>query len=158
MRVKSDVEYLRQIPLFAGVDAAHLQVLSFSTKRRNFASGRLLFKEGETGSAAFMVIEGTVELFTGRRASRRQVAEAGEGALLGETAMVAGAPYSVSAKAESKVVALEITRKIFFAVADEFPGFAAHVMGALNERLEENLDDLKEIQDRLNSAGSWEAL
>jgi CRP/FNR family cyclic AMP-dependent transcriptional regulator len=158
MRVKSDVEYLRQIPLFAEVDPAHLQVLSFSTQRKKFADGRLLFKEGGKGTAAYMIISGKVDLYTGKRASRHHVAEAAEGALLGETAMVAATPYSLTAKADGKVVALEISRKVFFAVAEEFPGFAAHVMIALNERLEENLEDLKDVQERLNKAGSWSAL
>ncbi len=33
MRVKADVEVLKQIPLFAGCEDAHLQVLAFSSTR-----------------------------------------------------------------------------------------------------------------------------
>ncbi|MGI9481341.1 MAG: Crp/Fnr family transcriptional regulator [Hyphomicrobiales bacterium] len=158
MRVKSDVEYLRQIPIFTGVDPSHLQVLSFSTKRKSFPIGRFLFKEGAKGTAAFMIIEGSVELLSGSKKERKVVAEASEGAFLGETAMVAGAPFSLSAKAKSKVVALEISRKLFFEVAEEFPGFAAQVMTALNEKLENNLKDLKDVRQLLDQVGSWEAI
>ncbi|MGI9371433.1 MAG: Crp/Fnr family transcriptional regulator [Hyphomicrobiales bacterium] len=158
MRVKSDVELLRQIPLFGDVEDAHLQVLSFSTKRKKIASGRYVFKEGGKGAAAYLIIEGRVEILTGEKGSRKKITEADEGDFLGETAMVAGVPYSVSAKAETKTTVLEISRKIFFDVAQEFPGFAGHVMKAMNERLEENLDDLKKVQDLLETAGSWETM
>ena len=158
MRVKSDVEYLRQIPIFSGVDPSHLQVLSFSTKRKSFPTGRFLLKEGAKGTAAFMIIDGTVELLSGEKKERQLVGEAGEGAFLGETAMVAGAPFSFSAKAKTKVVALEISRKLFFEVAEEFPGFAAQVMTAINDKLEGNLQDLNEIQQLLDRVGSWEAI
>ena len=108
--------------------------------------------------AAYLIVEGRVEILSGEKGARKKVAEVGEGDFLGETAMVAGVPYSVSAKAETKTTVLEISRKIFFDVAQEFPGFAGHVMKAMNLRLEENLSDLKIVQDLLETAASWESM
>lgn len=158
MRVKSDVEYLRQIPLFANVDDTHLQVLSFSTKRKKVAKGRYLFKEGAKTAAAYLIIEGSVELLQDTEKSKELIAEAEAGAFLGEVAMIAGVPYSLSAKATNSVLALAISRDLFFRVAEEFPGFAERVMRVVNTKLESNLHDLKDVQDLLDRAPSWEAL
>ncbi len=155
MRVKSDVEYLRQIPLFAEVDAAHLQVLAFSTRRRTIKKDSYVFREGKEATAGYVVVEGTVQMLRGPTKSAVPVAEATAGALIGETAMLAGMPYSLSALALSEVVVLRIPRKLLFEVAEEFPDFAFKLTKAVSAKLDGNLKDLNEVQSVLGKAANW---
>lgn len=155
MRVKSDVEYLRQIPLFAEADAAHLQVLAFSTRRRTIKKDSYVFREGKEATAGYVVLDGTVQMLRGPTKAAVPVAEATAGALIGETAMLAGMPYSLSALAMSDVEVLRIPRKLLFEVAEEFPDFAFKLTKAVSARLDGNLKDLNEVQSVLGKAASW---
>ncbi len=155
MRVKSDVEYLRQIPLFAEVDPAHLQVLAFSTGRRKLKQGNYVFREGKEATSGFVILEGKVEISRGTGDEKRIIAEATSGALIGETSMLAGSPFQVSALAITDAIVLRIPRKLLFDVAEEFPDFAFKLTKAVSARLDGNLGELGEIQEALRTARSW---
>ena len=155
MRVKSDVEYLRQIPLFAEVDPAHLQVLAFSTGRRKIKKNNYVFHQGKDATSAFVVLEGKIDILRGIGESERIIAEATSGALIGETSMLAGTPFGMSALAVTDAIVLRIPRKLLFQVAEEFPDFAFKLTKAVSSRLDGNLDELGDVQKALREARSW---
>ena len=101
MRVKADVRVLQQIPLFADSDTGHLQLLSFASKRVELEKGSILFQKGTTGAAAYLVLEGTAEVYDTTEASGDVVATAESGALLGELSMIANVAYGVTVKTAS---------------------------------------------------------
>ena len=59
MSIKSTVELLRHVPLFAGVDPAHLQVLSFAAVRHVLQKGAVLYRAGDPGASGYLVVSGT---------------------------------------------------------------------------------------------------
>jgi CRP/FNR family transcriptional regulator, cyclic AMP receptor protein len=155
MSVKASAESLRQIPLFAECDPAHLQIMAFASERVNFAQGADIFRTGSTGSAAYLLLSGEAEVWKSRGDTRLNVAIAGPGAFLGELAMIAGVTYSVNITARSPVSATRITRDIFMRVVGEFPDFGATVLSALSRKLTGSVAEFDRIRQMLESAPSF---
>jgi CRP-like cAMP-binding protein len=148
MRVKADVELLQQIPLFANSEAIHLQLLSFSAQHVELERGSILFRKGEQGAAAYLVLEGAVEVFADEQAEGEVIATAEGGALLGELSMIANAAYGVTVKTASLLKAKKIDRGLFIRLAGEFPEFGMGVMRNIALRLSRSvarLDALRPI-------------
>jgi CRP-like cAMP-binding protein len=145
MRVKADVEVLKQIPLFTNSDAVHLQLLAFSSKRVDLEPGRILFQKGSSGAAAYLVLEGTAEIYEDAAATGKVVATAESGALLGELSMIANVAYGVTVKTTSAFAAKRFDREVFMRLTSEFPEFGMGVMRNIAVRLGRSIEGLKEL-------------
>ena len=146
MAVKDDVALLKRIPLFAKVDESRLNVLAFATERVNVRKDEVLYKHGEPGSAAFVVVDGTIGIRLRAKADEEPEVLAGPGSLIGEQSMFAAIPYRGTATAQSPVVALKISKELFYRVAEEFPELAAEAMRTVNDKLDATLSDLRLVQ------------
>ena len=59
---KLDPEWLLQLPVFKGVSGTFLELNQNSVVRRSFRAGDVICREGEFGSTAFYILEGTVDV------------------------------------------------------------------------------------------------
>jgi len=59
---KLDPDWILQLPVFKGVSGTFLQLNQNSVVRRSFSAGEVICREGEFGSTAFYVLEGTVDV------------------------------------------------------------------------------------------------
>ena len=155
MSVRADVETIRNIPIFSECEPAHLQLLAFSAVRESFEPGSTLVRQGETGKAAYLILNGRVDV-SSREAGR--MLEAGPGALLGEVAMIGGSAYSVTATAVDAVSTARIDRELFLRVAQEFPEFGAAVLRKLARKLDMSVRDLEDARQLLQKARSFRSL
>ncbi len=146
MAVKDDVALLKRIPLFSKVDESQLNVLAFSTERVNVRKGEVLYKHGQPGSAAFVVVDGEIGIQSGGNDEPEPDIVAGPGSLIGEQSMFAGVAYRGTATAISPVVTLKISKDLFYRVAEEFPDLAAEAMRTVSEKLDATLADLRLVQ------------
>jgi CRP-like cAMP-binding protein len=146
MQIKAEVELLQQIPLFANSGAAHLQLLAFSAKPVSLAAGDCLFKKGEKGGAAYLLVSGPAEIYDDAEGRGEVVATAESGALLGELPMLADAAYGVTVKAASALTAKRIERELFTRLAAEFPEFGRAVMRNVALRMGRSIDSLTELK------------
>jgi CRP-like cAMP-binding protein len=151
MRVKADVEVLQQIPLFASSDTTHLQLLAFSSRQVKIEAGGILFQKGSDGGAAYLILEGAIEVYENEEGSGRIVATAEGGALVGELAMIANVAYGVTVKAASVLTAKRIDRELFMRLVAEFPEFGAAVMRNIARRLEQSMEVFKEVRPLFQS-------
>ncbi len=158
MGVKASAETLRSIPLFADCDAVQLQVLAFSAQRHDFAPGEHLVSQGSKGLAAFLVLDGLVDLFRDDGDGQVGLGEAGPGAFIGEIAMIADRPYSITAIARSPVQTVLIDRPLFMKVATEYPEFGARVYRAIAKRLDGSVSDLADVKHIFDRARSFSNL
>ena len=62
MLLKDEVGMLRQVPLFSGVAPAKLKLLAFTSDRVTYAPGQMLFRQGDVGDAAYVVLSGKAEV------------------------------------------------------------------------------------------------
>lgn len=144
MNIRSAVDLLKQIPLFAQVDEAHLQTLLFSSDELLIPKGRTVFEAGEDATSAIVITSGEAVVHDGQTGS--VLALAGPGSLFGEQSMIASLPRQVTLIAKSEIEAIVVEQAVFLRLCSEFPEVAMHVLAVLNERLDENSNALSEVQ------------
>jgi CRP/FNR family transcriptional regulator, cyclic AMP receptor protein len=154
MSVRADAETLRGIPIFAECDPVQLQLLAFSCERQNFEAGQGIIRQGETGNAAYLILDGQAELQQESGSGTTVIGAAGPGAMLGEVAMIGGVAYSISALAKSPVEAASIPRRLFMRVAEEYPDFGATVLRALARKFALSMTDISSLQGTLDRSKS----
>lgn len=142
--VRSDVDLLRQVPLFASVDSAQLQLLVFSAERARMSTGEFLLRKGEARNVGILVLAGQAEAYSGR--SGRPVALIDRGAFLGELQMIAKIPASVSVQAKTDMHVMLIGHDLFMRVCSEFPDAGGKMIVALSRKLDASVKDLRAVQ------------
>jgi CRP-like cAMP-binding protein len=146
MSVKAEAEAFRRVPLFAGCEPSHLQMISFSAERVEFLKGQFIIRQGEKGAAAFLLLQGKAEARVEEEGETRQVALLDPGSFVGELAMIADLPYTISVVALEKIYSVRIPRPLFMRVASEFPEFGAKVHAALSKKLDLSVSELRKVQ------------
>ncbi len=155
MSVRSDTEFLRKTPLFTDVDPVQPQVLVFSAERLEIAAGEALFVPGSPGGAGYLVLDGQGEVLTsrgGEEEAPEPVALVESGAFVGERAMIANLPVSMTVRARTQMRVLRIGHDLFLRVCGEFPEIGDKVMEALARRLDTSLEDLRQVQAHFDRA------
>ena len=56
-------EELKQLPMFQNVSGTFLSLNSHAVKKRHYKAGEIICREGDYGSTAFYILEGTCEVF-----------------------------------------------------------------------------------------------
>ncbi|GJD95602.1 EAL domain-containing protein [Methylobacterium iners] len=72
-------------------------------------AGSPLFEEGEAGRAAYLIVEGGIEIFLRREGGEVRLATRGAGEIVGEMALLDAGPRSASARAASDCSLIPIT-------------------------------------------------
>ena len=155
MAVKSEVELLRQVPLFAQVEPAQLQLLVFNSRKRRIAPGHYLVKAGDRDGAANLILSGEAEAIEGDDGGGRVIARLGRGAFVGELGMVASVPAAISVRATTPLEAMRIGNELFQRVCREFPEDGGRMLASLSERLDIALTDLRDVQAIFAQARSF---
>jgi len=148
MAVRNDVEVLRQVPMFAAVDGAYLQVLAFSSKRINLKAGQYLARKGKPGSSGFLVLDGRAEAieYGKDEGAAKVIAQIGPAGFIGTLSMVAKLPSSVTVRATSPMRAMQIPHDLFIRVCTEFPETGAQILRFLSDNLDVSIADFKRVQ------------
>jgi CRP/FNR family cyclic AMP-dependent transcriptional regulator len=136
---------LERMPLFAGLDPAHLEDVLGVGRRVSYEPGQAIVERGDPGDAMYIVIDGAAEVDVGGRFHRLQ-----QGDFFGEMAVLAGRPREATVTAVEPVEALRIPADDFQAFLVEHPHVAVGMLKSLVERL-------REVQDRLDTwiGGVW---
>jgi putative ABC transport system ATP-binding protein len=107
-RIMSDVvlhdalricEFLRPIDLFKALTPQQLTDVAEHVKKRHFASGETVIREGELGEEFFVISDGEVEVIR----ADHEVARLGTGDYFGEVALISGEPRNATVVAEGDV-------------------------------------------------------
>lgn len=150
MSIRRETELLRNIPLFAAIDPLQLQILVFSADRIEVAADEILFAAGDPVAAGHLVLEGKGEVLKPARdkeaGGHERFATVEAGAFLGELAMIAKLPATVTLRALTPLRMLRIGNDLFLRVCGEFPDIGAKVQEALSLRLDTSLEDLRRAQ------------
>jgi CRP-like cAMP-binding protein len=148
MSLKEEVELLQRIPFFANIEPAKLKLLAFTSERVGFEPGQLIFKQGDMGDAAYIVIEGEAEVLVDTAGGKTVVATLGKNAFVGEIAILCDVPRTATVRAKGRVVALRIAKELFMRLVTEFPQMAIAIMRELAHRLEMANERLREALSR----------
>ncbi len=136
MTLDTEVQSLRQVPMFRDIDPARLKLLAFTSERVNFAGGQRFFSQGDAGDAAYVILEGRAHVILETPSGSLKVAEFGRNDLVGEMAILADTPRSATVMAEGDVSALRIDKRVFIELLGQFPQMSIAVMREIAKRLE----------------------
>jgi CRP-like cAMP-binding protein len=128
---------LRQVPIFSGLEAEDLEELSSIVEERRINAGKDLFREGDVGDAVYLIIKGTVRVFTGGIEGRpeRILSELGPGACIGEMAVLDAAPRSATVRALERLRTLRVPGEGFKRVMSERPEMSEAIIADLVRRM-----------------------
>lgn len=130
------VTLLRQLPLFADLDAPSLDRLAARSVTRTVGAGHLLFSTGEACRGLYVVASGRVRIFRTSPSGREQVLHSeGPGRAVAELPLFDGGAYPASAVTEVESRLLFLPRAEFEALYRDSPDVAQAVIRALGKRL-----------------------
>ena len=158
MAVKSEVELLRKVSLFADVDDAYLQVMAFSSKRVEIKPGQFLVRENKSSSAAFLIVQGNAEAIRQDAEEETFFANLGPGAFVCAKSMVAKLQPNMSVRAKTRLTALRITHELFLRVCKEFPETGAQILDVLSKEVGVSMNELQRVQALFDNAKSFSKL
>ena len=146
MSLDQEVEILRQIPLFANIDTAKLKLLCFASERLTYKKDQVLFEQGEVGDSAYIIVEGEADVIVESPKGPISVATLKRNDIVGEIAILCDVPRTAAVKAASELVALKVTKDLFFRMIMDFPEMGVEIMRVLAHRLEQTTQQLQEAR------------
>src|SRR5918994_4226164 len=150
MSLTKDVEVLRNIPLFAKVEPAKLKLLAFTSERLEYMSGDELFRQGDYGDAAYIILEGEADVLVDTPQGAVKVATLGKNDIIGEIAVLCDVPRTATVVAHSELETLRVSMDGFFHLVTQFPQVAIEVMSELAARLDHTTQALTAAGARLD--------
>ena len=139
-------QVLAKAPLLADLSPSELQQLAARTVRKLFASGELLFSEGEPCNGLHIIARGQIRIFKTSVNGREQVlALNGPGDTVAELPVFDGGPYPASASATEDAEIAFISRRDFHACCLEHPEVALKVLAQVGSRLRRLVGIIEEL-------------
>jgi CRP-like cAMP-binding protein len=149
--LSTEVELLRRVPLFAGIESSRLKLLAYTSDVVTYRAGQILFRRGDIGDAAYVIIKGDAEVSISSEAGDIPIAQLHDGDFLGEIAILCDTPRTATITAKSELQALRIRKEPFFELLHQFPEMAVEMTRLLAERLTRTTAELVEAQRRLSA-------
>ncbi len=133
---QANIAVLRQVPLFGSLSAPELQALADRSVEKRYATGEVLFHEGEDCRGLYILGRGSVKIFK-TSASGREVMLAIESApsSVAEVPLFDGGPYPATVSAVEDVEAFLITKQDFQVVCRQHPDVPIKVLAVVGQRL-----------------------
>ena len=157
MTLQKDVEVLRNIPLFKKIEPAKLKLLAFTSEHLEFVAGETLFKQGDVGDAAYILLEGDADVMVDTPKGEMRVATLGQNDIVGEIAILCDVPRTATIIAKTRLVTLRVSKDGFFNLVTQFPTVGVEIMHELASRLHQTTQQLGDATARLrqleNGAG-----
>ncbi len=124
-------QQLASVPLLAGLNNRIRRRLAETGKRRTYAPGDEIVREGSNGTALYIVLSGAGRVERGGE----RLGGVSAGDFFGELALIEEHPRSASVIADSETECLLFPAWEFTALLDEHPEIAVPIMRALIQRL-----------------------
>lgn len=136
MTLETEVQSLKQVPMFRDIDPARLKLLAFTSERVSFDQGQRFFSQGDGADAAYVILQGKADVAIETPQGELKVAELGQNALVGEMGILSDSPRSATIIAAAPTTALRIDKRVFLELLTQFPQMSIAVMRELASRLE----------------------
>lgn len=128
---KASLEHLRNVSLFTSCSTKDLEKIAKVGEEISFPAGTLIVDQGQTGTEAFVVMEGAVIV----KRNGKKVATLGPGSIVGELSLLDHGPRTATVICDTDCALLMIGQRNFLAVVDEVPALSHKLMAALAGRI-----------------------
>lgn len=152
--LSDEVEMLRKIPLFSGIDPGRLKLLAFASDRKVYKKDQDLFKQGEYGDSAYVIVSGNADVIVDTDAGEVVVAKVGENEFIGEIAILCDVPRTATVRSTDTLETLKIKKEHFIGLITQAPDLGVEVMRELASRLSKTTAELGEARRELSAAKS----
>ena len=149
-----EVEMLRKIPLFAAIDPGKLKLLAFASDRKIYNAGEDLFKQGDAGDAAFVIVNGNADVIVTTEKKEVVVASVGNNEIIGEISILCEVPRTATVRATETLEVLKVKKEHFLGLVSQVPDLGIEVMRELASRLQKTTSELGEARQKLSAAKS----
>ena len=143
---------LKANPLLTGFTDDGVKIIQVATSLREMPAGTPIFVEKMHGESAFLLSEGAVVLTRGGGPSERQVGLLHPPDSFGELALLQPGPRRVSARAQTDVILLEITRRDFHNLMKQRPQACAKFMMNIAASVAGRVADAAPVLERILDA------
>lgn len=153
MALKEEVELLRRVPMFSKLEPAKLKLLAFTSESLDFDDGEVLFVAGDGPDAAYVVVDGTVEILASTDAGDFVSGELRRNDLFGELGVLTNSPRAATLRARGHLVAMRIGAEVFMQVVAENSEVALAVMAQLSAKLAKAHRQYEELRGQVVTDG-----
>uniref|UniRef100_Q01V92 Cyclic nucleotide-binding protein n=1 Tax=Solibacter usitatus (strain Ellin6076) TaxID=234267 RepID=Q01V92_SOLUE len=130
-----DPETLRQVPLFALLDDDEIAVLAGQVEIRNFAARQRIYKAGDNGGRAYIMISGAVRVtIIDEDQQEVLVDEPGAGEFFGFASMLDQTPHQTSASAVDATLCVEVDRHDIMVLLERKPHAGMDMLAVLGKQ------------------------
>lgn len=140
------IQQLQNVPLFRSLAPEQLEVIARHCKRKQISAGNILFREKEPGTEFYIILSGTVKIFTGSPGGEEKILslfKAGDS--FGEMALIDGQPRSASAAAVENCLLLVLSKADFLEVLRNNFDISLAIMQELGRRLRETNEHVRDL-------------
>lgn len=154
----SQLDVLKQAPLFSALDDSALSELFRDCPARSVAEGEAIFQPGRPADRFYVVLDGSVKIFQLSPQGQEQTLHLyGPGCTFGEAAMFAGGDYPAWARAAEDARVLEVSRAVLERAMCDKPELTLGMLAGLSSKLREfarliEQISLKDVPSRVASA------
>jgi len=146
------IEWLKKVSLFDNLNDEQLEHVLRISERKTFPAGTVLFREKDFGHSFYVVLSGSIKLFTrsgGGDEKILSVANGGES--FGELSLLDGRPRSATAQTLEKTTVLELASEQFMNLLQSHFDITRGILAELCRRLRttnEHVNDLTFLDGR----------
>jgi CRP-like cAMP-binding protein len=131
---RAAADALGEVQLFAGLSSRHRQRIARLGAVQYFPPHSQIVTSGTPGDSAYLLLDGACEVVRGAGLPRVEI---GSGSIVGEMALLDGAPRSATVVTRTEVNALRLGRAAFMALLRSEPSISIALIEALAGRLRE---------------------
>ena len=128
-------DFLRQLPLFAGLPEEDLDRLCDMARTETLPAGEVLMEEGGLGDALYVILDGTFEITKRSQERDLWIATRGPGEMLGEISLLERTPRSATVRAATDCRVLRICREDFEQLLTKSSSAAMAMLRTVTSRL-----------------------
>lgn len=128
--------FLQGVDIFSNLTVGELEEIARIAENEQYSDNEYLFRQGDPGNYAYVIVSGAVELFFETRTREIQpLMTLSAGACFGEMALLDGETRSAGARTVSESIISRISRADFMHTLAQHPAMALGIIAQLSARL-----------------------
>jgi CRP/FNR family cyclic AMP-dependent transcriptional regulator len=140
------IEWLKKVSLFDNLNDDQLTHVLKIAQRRTVAAGSILFHEKEMGTTFYVILSGSIKLFTKSNTGEEKVLSlVNNGESFGELSLLDGRPRSASAQALETTTLLELSSDQFMSLMQAHFDITRGILAELCRRLRETNEHVNDL-------------